>query len=363
MEKRYQVFISSTFEDLKDERQSVLKAILELNQMPAGMELFPASDDEAWDLIKDVIDASDYYVLIIGGRYGSLDAKGIGFTEKEYDYAVEKAKPVIPLLHKNPDNLPRGKTETDLKAWQKLKSFREKVENNHTRVLWETPEELKAKVIVALTTVVKRHPAKGWMRADKLINEDTLKELLELRKSNSELISQLNSVKTGPPEGVEQYVQGDDEFEAECSFRAKIYDKEGDYEYLNYTGNFSITWNEIWGSIAPKLINEASEFDLSNAFDKCFEKKAREVFEKDKDFKNADLLKFSFKSEDYDTCKVQFRALGLMQGSIKQRSIKDTKTYWTLTSYGDKLMVALRAIRKFPIDKKTTKGKVTKDKK
>lgn len=88
MEKRYQVFISSTFTDLKDERQAVLKSILELNHMPAGMELFPATDDTAWQLIEDIIESSDYYVLIVGGRYGSLDEKGIGFTEKEYDYAL-----------------------------------------------------------------------------------------------------------------------------------------------------------------------------------------------------------------------------------------------------------------------------------
>jgi hypothetical protein len=109
MEKRYQVFVSSTFRDLVDERQGALKSILELNHMPAGMELFPASDESAWQLIKDLIDSSDYYVLLIGGRYGSLDEEGIGYTEKEYDYAVAKKKPVIPLLHKNPDNLPRVK--------------------------------------------------------------------------------------------------------------------------------------------------------------------------------------------------------------------------------------------------------------
>jgi len=68
MDKRYQVFVSSTFTDLKDERQGVLRAILELDHMPAGMELFPATDASAWQLIKDVIDASDYYVLIVGGR-------------------------------------------------------------------------------------------------------------------------------------------------------------------------------------------------------------------------------------------------------------------------------------------------------
>ena len=71
MEKRYQIFISSTFTDLKDERQAVLRAVLELDQMPAGMELFPAADASAWQLIKDVIDSSDYYILVMGGRYGS----------------------------------------------------------------------------------------------------------------------------------------------------------------------------------------------------------------------------------------------------------------------------------------------------
>ena len=123
MDKRYQVFISSTFRDLRDERQAVLKAILETDHMPAGMELFPASDDAAWQLIRDVIDASDYYVLIVGGRYGSLDDTGIGYTEKEYDYAIASGKPVIPLLHKNPNNLPRDKTETRAESWEKLKNF------------------------------------------------------------------------------------------------------------------------------------------------------------------------------------------------------------------------------------------------
>jgi hypothetical protein len=134
MDKRYQIFISSTFRDLQDERQAILRAVLELDHMPSGMELFPAADDTAWQLIRDVIDASDYYVLIVGGRYGSLDESGIGFTEREYDYALAQKKPIIPLLHQNPDNLPRDKTETDPADWERLKSFRAKIEKRHTRV-------------------------------------------------------------------------------------------------------------------------------------------------------------------------------------------------------------------------------------
>ena len=71
MDKRYQVFVSSTYEDLQEERQEVMHALLELDCIPAGMELFPAANEDQWTLIKRVIDDCDYYLVIVGGRYGS----------------------------------------------------------------------------------------------------------------------------------------------------------------------------------------------------------------------------------------------------------------------------------------------------
>jgi hypothetical protein len=94
VDRRYQVFVSSTFTDLKEERQEVIQALLELDLMPAGMGVFPASDEDRWTLIKQVIDDSDYYIVIIGGRYGSVDEAGVSYTEREYDYAVSTDKPV-----------------------------------------------------------------------------------------------------------------------------------------------------------------------------------------------------------------------------------------------------------------------------
>ena len=41
------------------------------------MELFPAADEEQLNFIKRVIDDCDYYLLIVGGRYGSTDPKGL----------------------------------------------------------------------------------------------------------------------------------------------------------------------------------------------------------------------------------------------------------------------------------------------
>ena len=60
MDKRYQVFVSSTFADLKDERSNVIQTLMEMDCIPAGMELFPALDEEQFEFIKKVIDDSDY---------------------------------------------------------------------------------------------------------------------------------------------------------------------------------------------------------------------------------------------------------------------------------------------------------------
>ena len=50
--KRYQVFVSSTYEDLKEERTEVLHALLELDCIPCGMEYFPATDDTNGSILK-----------------------------------------------------------------------------------------------------------------------------------------------------------------------------------------------------------------------------------------------------------------------------------------------------------------------
>jgi hypothetical protein len=166
------------------------------------MELFPAADATAWQIIEDVIDASDYYILVVGGRYGSLDEAGLGYTEREYEYAVSRSIPVIPLLHENPDNLPRERTETGQASWEKLKAFRAKVEKRHTCVYWKSAEDLKAKVIISLTAAMKRTPAVGWIRADKVPTEATVTEILALRKDIAELEAQLEAARTLPPIGL-----------------------------------------------------------------------------------------------------------------------------------------------------------------
>lgn len=357
MEKRYQIFISSTFIDLKDERQAALKAILEIDHMPAGMELFSATDDSAWQLIQDVIDSSDYYILIVGGRYGSLDEAGLSYTEKEYDYALLTKKPVIPLLHENPDNLPRDKTETDSNAWKKLQDFRKKVQKKHTCVYWRNADDLKAKVIVGLTSAIKRHPAVGWVRADKVPTETALAEVFSLKNKITELEKEAALLRDKPPSGTEFLAQGNDKYEIHLSFKSRgkfsIFSHDEDKKY---NASINLTWNAIFAAVAPSMINEASAHTLRQAFTDFFKRESLKAFQSQKRFENYELVDFSFHKDEIETCIVQLRALGLIKENDRKRSVSDTSTYWTLTPYGNTLMVQLRAIKREPLEDEDLDG-------
>jgi hypothetical protein len=139
---RYQVFVSSTYADLKDERRKVTQTLMEMDCIPAGMELFPAADEEQFEFIKKIIDDCDYYLLIIGGRYGSTTNEGVSYTEKEYDYAIGKELKVLAFLHKEPDAIPSGKTDKDPALSLRLEDFKAKVQTNRLVRYWRTAEEL-----------------------------------------------------------------------------------------------------------------------------------------------------------------------------------------------------------------------------
>lgn len=98
MNKKLQVFVSSTYTDLIEERQAAVQAILDAGHIPAGMELFKAGKSQM-KTIQKWIDNSDIYMLILGGRYGSIEEEsGLSYTELEYRYALSKNMPVFAIV-------------------------------------------------------------------------------------------------------------------------------------------------------------------------------------------------------------------------------------------------------------------------
>lgn len=343
MNKRYQVFVSSTYEDLQEERKEVMQALLELDCIPSGMELFPAANEDQWSLIKRVIDDSDYYIVIIGGRYGSIGPNGISYTEMEYRYALEKNKPIIAFLHKSPGKIASDKTESSPEGKEKLKAFCELAQHKMVKY-WTSPSDLGSVVSRSIIRLIKDFPAIGWVKSDMVSSEEASQEIIRLKKDNEELKRKLEEARTKAPEGTEQLAQGDMEIEVRFRFQAR---NKRSYDINNCTATTSLSWNEIFNLLSPYMIDEASETDLRVILSSYIASKEKDTVAQIDTFKGlSDFKSFNIMSDDFQTIKVQLRALGLITKSAKQRSVKDTLTYWTLTPYGDNVMTRLRAIKK-----------------
>jgi hypothetical protein len=160
---RYQVFVSSTYTDLINERHAAFQSLLTMGCIPAGMEWFPAETDEQWKVIRRVINDCDFYVLIIGGRYGSTTSEGLSYTEKEFDYAVTKM-PVLVFCHQDPSSIPLGRSETEPKLRKSLKAFRKKAMTGRLVKFWTSADGLASQVSLAIHNTIQTHDAIGWVR-------------------------------------------------------------------------------------------------------------------------------------------------------------------------------------------------------
>lgn len=333
MERRHQVFISSTFSDLKKERSEIVQALLELDCFPAGMEMFPATNDAAWDLIRGVIDDSDYYCLIIGGRYGSIDEEGVGYTEKEYDYAVSIGMPVVAFLHKNPGAIPQEKSEASEKGRERLSAFRAKVEAAHHCKYWETADELGGRVSRAIVALRKTHPAEGWVPGTFATDGSLNLEVATLRARVAELEAELTKKAADEPNAPSATIAGGED---EVDFMVYVKRPSG--------GNpepIRTSWDNILKYVGPTLLPECSEDDFLERLKLCFFHSAKQQINDDVEYKGMVIPHVV-----NDQVKIQLRALGQMVPGTKRRTVSDRRTYWKLTPSGEARLLAIQAIQK-----------------
>jgi hypothetical protein len=339
MERRHQVFISSTYQDLAEERAEVIQALLELDMIPAGMELFPAASEDQWSLIKRVIDACDYYIVVSAGRYGSVDGAGVSYTEKEYRYALEVGIPTLAFLHKSPSSLPVSRSESTDASRGKLDEFRKLLEQKHCKY-WQTPQELGSVVSRGLVQLTRTNPRPGWVRADRAAESIAADEILSLRRKIEALKERLEQQRNAPPPEAANLEQGDDEFE----FSAKVsFTSKSDRQDWTVDIEACIAWDEIFMLVGPSLIGELAEHAFQTKTKKMLEERARVFFDKASIENVGSVYRLTLLSEPFDQVKIQLRALGLVTKSDRNRGVNDRNTYWTLTPYGDTYLMQLLA--------------------
>ncbi len=166
--KRLQVFVSSTYTDLIEERQAAVEAILTAGHIPAGMELFAAGDESQMEVIRHWIDESDVFLLILGSRYGSLEPKSEkSYIELEYEYAFSKNKPIFACVInqsiEEKRTKKRGLKFIERDNLDKLNKFRKSVCEKVVS-FWKDSKDIKLAIHATLLDFSKRSGLAGWIK-------------------------------------------------------------------------------------------------------------------------------------------------------------------------------------------------------
>ena len=328
MEKKYQIFVSSTFRDLVEERQDTIRSILDLGHIPAGMELFPASDIDQLVYIKKVIDECDYYILVIGGRYGSLDEQGISFTEREYDYAVDSGKVVLAFVHGSADSIPLGKSDTSPNLVAALSKFREKVMQGRLVKSWTTRESLESLVIKSIVHAIASFPANGWVRGNVSAGADILQQINDLRQRNDKLTADNRTLRLEAAPAIVDLAGVDENITVRYTYTRRYGNSTSEQK-----SELVITWLEIFVATAPLLKVATTSYSINRGLSTFL-----------KEVRNVESVARFFDS-DIEVVKTQLVALGYVKAFVSKTVKGGVAEFLQLTSGGSALLLQTLAVR------------------
>ena len=162
------------------------------------MELFTAGDTSQMQTIKKWIDESDVYMLILGGRYGSIESTtNISYTELEYGYAVQEGKSLFAVViteqYLEQKVKAFGTTCIERDAANELSLFRKKVLSNIS-AFYSDIKDIKLCVHECMADLVDNPELVGWVSASAFSDSQSLQEeIRRLNHENEELKKSLNS--------------------------------------------------------------------------------------------------------------------------------------------------------------------------
>lgn len=237
----------------------MLQAVLEMRAFPAGMEMFPSADDEQWAFIQNEILSSDYYVVIVAGKYGSLSESGLSYTEMEYDFAVASGKPVMGFLVKDLGELKGSLLEEDAELKKKLAAFRTKVQRGKLVKFFRNDDELKTQVTQALVHAFQFRPQEGWVRAKNSRRIEDLEEITVLQKRVMHLEAENATLKSLPSDPRTEFLT--DVMEFKLALRSAGFVEPPVQEFL-LKASLAEIFPAAFASRYPKTNLEVAEEDL-----------------------------------------------------------------------------------------------------
>lgn len=234
MNVRYSVFLSSTFEDLREIRKELSYELFMNGYMVNNMESFGARNGTVWEVIKESIADSDMLVMVIAGRYGSINLdEGISFTEQEYNYAVERGIPVLVFI-RDKNSISMADCDTGEKK-RKLDAFIKRIGDKKTVKFWTDLANLKLAIITALNRE-KNNPdilKKGWIKNSAALETEYKAFEAKLNSAKTELIKVEADTKRSkrPTETVMNY------YHVHIKIRGSVMECEQGQAVVTYTGS------------------------------------------------------------------------------------------------------------------------------
>lgn len=294
------------------------------------MELFPATDVKQLDYIKRVIDECDYYILIMGGRYGSIDAEGVSYTEREYDYAVETGKVVLAFVHDDPDLIPVGKSDVMPEVVTALNAFRDKVMTGRLVRNWTNRQNLEPIVLKSLIHAFYDMPRTGWVRGDAIASDILIGESNKLLQENADLRAKIADLLAKRPPQISDIAGLEDDFV--IRYESRHQKQYGQSYFLDRT--IKVTWKQIFLAIAGHLDTPKTDHVILEGLKDA-------VKEADGDF-----APYRLNNTDTVRIKVQLTALGLISAENFPMTRGNIADVLSLTDKGRSLFIEGMVVRK-----------------
>ncbi|MBO1740154.1 DUF4062 domain-containing protein [Leifsonia sp. TF02-11] len=324
---KYQVFISSTFEDLIDEREQVIKAVLEMGHIPVGMEMFSAADEEQWNIIARHIEESDYYAVIVAHRLGSLTLEGVSYTRKEYEFAVAKGVPVLGFVIDEKAPWPADRVDVDSTSRTALDEFKSLVRSRPVSG-WTSAEDLYGRFSVALMKALTANPREGWVRASTVgAGPEVTAEVIRLSSENASLRKQLAEAKEASEK--EQRTRISKTIETLLNTtRTPAYRYEPGGEWQE---DATVGLHLVFHVLAPEMLIEASVKDMASTLAMHIRTDSSRKW----DIVATNQLKGLL---------ADLMTLDLVQPSARKHPVSDKSDYWTLSALGADVLKTVRRV-------------------
>lgn len=277
--KKLQVFVSSTYLDLKSEREKAVEGILRAGHIPAGMELFTASSKSQWDIIEEWIKESDVLFLILGGKYGSIEPQsGKSYTQLEYEFALKNNIPVCSIVlndqylnnKKSADiNLTVFEREVDNPQEEKYIAFKNMVLKNLVKFV-NNVSEVAAEVSFSLQNFISKdgidYNFRGWIRGTEhndikaLVPQPTQSQNNGLFKLDEDLFKEIvHSIESN------YFIGTIDSISANCSYDSDDSSKLS--EFIHYYSKPSKKYiNEDLQKLLDRLLSQLNKYTNHLAF-------------------------------------------------------------------------------------------------